>query len=57
MEAGSIRRGDTTVFEEVRLLGPTERSIVVQTRRGRNIDNVIEPDPGFQQRRFYALLL
>ena len=47
----------TLVFEEAKLVGPTERSIVVQTREGTNITNVIEPEPGVQQRQFYRLLL
>jgi hypothetical protein len=45
------------VFEEARLLGPTERSIIVQTREGTNITNVIEPAPGNQQRQLYLALL
>ena len=45
------------MFEEVRLFGPTERSIVVQTRKGTDVHNVIEPAPGFQQLQFYRALL
>lgn len=45
------------MFEEARILGAGERSIVVQTRMGTNISNVIEPEPGFQQRQFYRALL
>jgi len=45
------------MFEEARLLGRTERSIIVQTRKGTNIRNLIEPEPGIQQRRIYEALL
>ena len=45
------------MFEEIRLLGPTEKGIVVQTRKGTAIKNVLEPEPGFQQRRLYQRLL
>ena len=31
----------TAMFEEAKLLGPTERSIVVQTREGTNITNEV----------------
>jgi len=45
------------MFEEIKLLGPAERSIVVQTRTGTAIKNVVEPEPGLQQQRHYQLLL
>jgi len=44
------------MFEEIKLLAPTEQSIVVQTRKRTNIKNVIEPEPGFPQRRNYQRL-
>ena len=44
------------MFEEVRLLGSTERQIVVQTHKGREVENHIEPEPGEQQRRKVKLL-
>ena len=40
-----------TMFEELKLLGKTGESIVVQTRRGTNLRNLVEPEPGEQQRR------
>jgi hypothetical protein len=45
------------MFERIRLLGLTEQSIIVQTRRGRNIRNVIELDPGEPERRKYDRLV
>jgi hypothetical protein len=45
------------MFEELRLLGPTERNIVVQTRKGTSIENVIEAEPGEPEQRRYQLLL
>jgi hypothetical protein len=45
------------MFEELRLLGSTERSIVVQTRKGTPISNVIELEPGAMEQRRYRLLL
>lgn len=45
------------VFEEVKIFRPSERSIVVQTREGTNIKNLIEPEPGYQQRQFYRALI
>jgi hypothetical protein len=45
------------MFEELRLLGPTERSIIVQTRQGTSIENVIELTPAAPERRRYSLLL
>jgi hypothetical protein len=45
------------MFEELKLLGPTERSIVVQTRKGTGIENLVELDPGEAERRRYDLLL
>jgi hypothetical protein len=44
------------MFEEAHLLGFTERRIVVQTHRGRNVENQIEAEPGEQQRRKFDLL-
>ena len=41
------------MFEEARLLGPTERSIALQTRGGTDLSNVIEPEPTPQQHRQY----
>jgi len=41
------------MFEEARLLGPTERSVVVQTRQGTNIKNLIELEPGPGERATY----
>lgn len=41
------------MIEEITLLGPTRRSIVVETRQGTRISNSIEPEPGLQQRRRY----
>src|SRR5262249_19543602 len=45
------------MFEEARLLGPTERSIIVQTRHGRAVKNLIELEPGERERRKYERLL
>ena len=45
------------MFEELRLLGPTEKSIVVQTRSGTAIENLIELEPGETERRRYDLFL
>ena len=45
------------MFEELKLLGSTERSIVVQTRKGTSVENLIEADPGETGRRRYRLLL
>ena len=45
------------MFQEARLLGPTERNIVVQTRKGTDLSNVIEPEPTLQQRRQYRGVL
>ena len=44
------------MFEELKLFGPTERSIVVQTRKGNSIDNLVEIEPGEMERRKYRLL-
>jgi len=41
------------MFETAELLGPTEKSIIVQTRKGTNIKNTVEPEPGFRERRRY----
>lgn len=45
------------VFEEVKIFRPSEPSIIVQTRQGTNIENLIEPEPGYQQRQFYRALI
>jgi len=45
------------MFEQAKLLGTTERSITVETHKGTRITNVIEPEPGHQQRQFYQALL
>lgn len=45
------------MFEELRLLGSTEKSIVVQTRKGTPIDNLVEIEPGEAEGRRYRLLL
>jgi hypothetical protein len=45
------------MFEELRLLGSTERSIVVQTRKGTCIENVVEVEPGETEQRRYRSLL
>ena len=45
------------MFEVAHLLGPTERSIVLQTQRGRDVKNSVEPPIGEPQRRKYELLL
>jgi hypothetical protein len=45
------------MFEQWRLLGSTERSIVVQTHKGRNIENIVEVEAGEHERRKYELLL
>ena len=45
------------MFEELRLLGPTEKSIVVQTRKGTTIENLVELDPGETERRRYDCCL
>lgn len=43
------------VFEEVLLAGGGERRIALETRRGRPITNVIEPEPGERERRLYEV--
>ena len=48
-------RGTIDVFEEARLLGSTEKSIRLQTQKGTDIPNLIELEPGEQQRRVYRL--
>jgi hypothetical protein len=45
------------MFEELRLLGSTERSIIVQTRMATSIENLIELSPGETERRRYDRLL
>ncbi len=45
------------MFEEARMLGSTERSIVLQTHRGRDVKNLIELEPGPAERRKYERLL
>lgn len=42
------------MFDEVRL-GGGERSLVVQTRRGRSLPNIVELDPGPREREAYEL--
>jgi len=42
------------MFEEIRLAG-TGENIVVETRRGRQVANSIEPEPGDRERRLYNL--
>lgn len=42
------------MFEEEILLGDTERSIALETRKGRRIRNVVAPEPGEQAHRTYA---
>ncbi len=44
------------MFEEEILLGDTERSIALATRKGRSIRNVVAPDPDEQARRKYAFV-
>jgi hypothetical protein len=48
---------EVAMFESALLLGTTERSIVVQTHRGRDIQNSIEPPVGDAERRKYERLL
>lgn len=45
------------MFESLFILGPTERSIVVETRKGSRIRNFIAPEPEHQHRQSYRLLL
>jgi hypothetical protein len=45
------------MFEETRLLGATERSIVVQTRTGKNVKNLVELEPGPRYLRRYRAIL
>ena len=45
------------MFDEIKLLGPTERRIVVQTRRRGDIANIVELEPDDAARRKYRLLL
>ena len=54
MVAVEVDRG---MFEQLKLIGPTERSIVVQTRKGTDIKNLVEIEPGFPERQRYQLLL
>ena len=44
------------MFEEEILVGETERRIRLQTHKGSDIANVIEPEPGERERRVYALI-
>lgn len=44
------------MFEEARLFGQTEKSIRLQTRRGWDIPNLIELEPGVRERQLYQLL-
>jgi len=53
---GDALRGSSSMFEQISILGPTERSIVVQTRRGRDIPNSVEVEPDYAARRKYRLL-
>jgi hypothetical protein len=46
-----------TMFEELKLLGTPEKSIVVQTRKGTPIENLIEVEPGQKERQIYHLFL
>ena len=41
------------MFDHIHLLGPQESSIVVQTRRGTELDNVIEVSPSTMDQRKY----
>jgi hypothetical protein len=52
----STREHSEVMFEEAQLLGSTERSIVVQTRRGREVKNLIELEPGEREQRKYERL-
>ena len=45
------------MIDKLKLLGATERSIIVETRKGTKITNLIEVEPGFQQHQFYRALL
>ncbi len=45
------------MFEHLRLLQPTERSIVLQTHKGREIRNLIDSEPEDCHRQKYQLLL
>jgi hypothetical protein len=45
------------MFGGAQLLGSTERRIVLQTHRGREVENLIEVEPGEPERRKYQLLL
>ena len=44
------------MFEEEILLGDTQRSIALETRKGRSIRNVVAPEPGEQAHRKYAVI-
>ncbi len=45
------------MFEELKLIGPTERSIVLETRKGSRIKNTIEIEPGYKELAKYARML
>jgi len=45
------------MFEALKLLGSSEKSIALQTRVGRDIANLIELEPGYQQVKAYERLL
>ena len=45
------------MFEPARLLGPTEQSIVVETRKRRRIANSVEPEPGSREQHRYRTIL
>ena len=44
------------MFEEDILLGDTERSIALETRKGRSIRNVVAPEPDEHAQRKYVVL-
>jgi hypothetical protein len=45
------------MFEETRLLRSPERTIVVQTRTGKNVKNLVEAEPGFRELRRYRAIV
>ena len=45
------------MFRGVLFLGSTEKSIVVETRKGRRISNEMAPEPGFREREIYRKAL
>lgn len=44
------------MFEELHLIGDTTQSIVLQTRKGRDVRNAIAPEPGGKQVAIYGLI-